>query len=445
MMLADTDRASSADLTMASNPVADEKPGDRLAPLALLPAAAEKEDTNAVLSPTHNEFFLTRIAGAFLALPLAVPYVGMVNVATIIAFATYEEGEISPLARVFDICLPCSAFCVLFGPTVSFRRATGTGAGLGQLAALGAGKVKISQRSRRSLGRAHIWMCMLSPIWFMTGLLCLVTAFRVGTRSKLTGRIITVAYARAVFAAGLNFIIVPLTFFPWWHTLKSASVLVADAIAEAKQAIERCSPVSPEWESEVLPHVLRLCDETLPLLSRGYGAGVGVIFLGWWIAGAGWFAVFLENGTFGTAFYTVACTLIPLAISYDAAAASSDCDLLSDALNEKRKRGDPSDQAFEHGLSRIESILNNENTRQGLGFTVAHRVMDLKTLGNIMLGIAGVATTAVPILFSLRPSKVKVGTDTCSLSAPQVATIQGVMMGNETCSYNVTLNEILGM
>ena len=73
--------------------------------------------------------------------------------------------------------------------------------------------------------------------------------------------------------------------------------------------------------------------------------------------------------------------------------------------------------------------------------------MDLKTLGNIVAAIAGVASTVVPILFSLRPSSVSVGDDACGLSGPLVASIQSVMagMGNETCSYNMTINEVLGM
>ena len=64
-----------------------------------------------------------------------------------------------------------------------------------------------------------------------------------------------------------------------------------------------------------------------------------------------------------------------------------------------------------------------------------------------MAAIAGIAATAVPILFSLRPSTVETGDDVCSLSAGLVASIQAdvVGMGNETCSYNITVDEIMGM
>jgi hypothetical protein len=439
-MLIDTDRVPSADLTTASNPAAD----DGLPPLAGFP---EEEDTNAVVSPSHKDFLLTRIGSAFVAAPPGLPYVGLVGLALVITWFTYHEGDVSPLTWMTDICWSCGLLFSTVGPAVSLRRVTGTGAGRGQLAALGAGEVQISERARRRLEHAHIWISALALMCAMAGLLCLVTATRVGTRSKLSGRLVTAGYARALATFGLAAInFGGLTFGPWWVALKSASALVADAVAEARQTIERCSPTSPEWEAEVLPRVLRLCDETLPLLSRGFGAAVATNFLGWWFAAAGFFAVNLESGGRPfTIFWCIVCVLVPLGVSYDSASASSDCDMLSDALTKKRMRGDLNDQAFEHAISRIEKILDRQNTKQGLGFTIGHRVLDLKTLGNIVAAIAGVATTAVPILFSLRPSTVDIGTDVCSLSASQVATIQGVMMGTETCSYNVTLTEILSM
>ncbi len=113
-----------------------------------------------------------------------------------------------------------------------------------------------------------------------------------------------------------------------------------------------------------------------------------------------------------------------------------------------RMRGDATDPDAEHAICRVEQILDRQNTKQGLGFCVGQRVVDLKTLGNILGGIVGVATTAVPILFSLRPSTASIGDDVCSLTASEIATIQGtiqgIMMGhNESCAYNMTLNEIL--
>lgn len=218
--------------------------------------------------------------------------------------------------------------------------------------------------------------------------------------------------------------------------LKSASVLVADAVAE----------VLPQWETDVLPLVLKLCDETLPLFSHGFGPGVSGNFVGWWCISVGWLASFLQDGTFASAMFTVLTVLWPLGVSYDAASASSDCGLLSDALIEKHMRGAPSDLLFEHAINRVEKILDRQNAKQGLGFTVGYRVMDLKTLGNILATIAGVASTVVPILFSLRSSMGSIGTDdACELTTTEITTIQSLMSRNETCAYNITINEILGM
>eukprot|EP01052_Picozoa_sp_SAG31_P020158 SAG31_NODE_1503_length_8079_cov_5.930827_7_plen_430_part_00 len=426
----------SADLT--DNPAAS----DKLA----TPSGETDEDTNAVVSPAHTDFLLTRIGAAFVGLAPAVPYVVLSGAAVVVAFNTYQEGEVSALTRTVDICWPVAAFAITIGAAIGLRRVVGSGDGRGQLAALGAGEARISQRAHRSLGRAHVWLSALTVLWVLMGLLSLVTATRVGTRSKLSGRLITEGYAIAVFLIGLVCINLALVFYPWYHTLKSASALVADAVAETRKAIERCSPTSPEWQSEVLPSVLRLCDETLPWLSDGWGDGVATSFIGFFLIAVGCFANFLEFGTPVAAFFTALFLLLPLGVSYDAAAASSDCDLLADALNDKRKRGDATDPDFEHAISRVEHILDRENTKQGLGFCVGHRVVDLKTLGNIVVAIVGVATTVVPILFSLRPSVVSIGDDVCSLTTSEIATIQGMMMDrNVSCAYNMSLSEILGM
>ena len=95
-----------------------------------------------------------------------------------------------------------------------------------------------------------------------------------------------------------------------------------------------------------------------------------------------------------------------------------------------------------------ELILSNQNTKQGLGFCVGHRVVDLKTLGNIVTAIVGVATTAVPILFSLRPSTASdgIGLESCGLSAAEqeaVRAMVGSWANSSMCSYNQTLDDIL--
>ena len=343
---------------------------------------------------------------------------------------------------MLDVCLPLGSLALTW-VVVSLRRVTGKG---GHLFMLGAGEVRISEEAHRSLRRAHAWLAVLAVLFLMLSLLTFVTVAKAPTRSKLTGRLVTTRYARAMACTGLTFLTEALVFFPWYHTLKSASVLVADAVAETRQLIERCSPTSPEWESEVLPSVLKLCDVTLPLLSDGWSDGVGAAFVGSWVIATGVFSVLLESGFPPMAFFTVLFVLMPLGIVYDAAAASSDCDLLVNPLTNKRMKGPTNDIAHEHALRLVELILDRQNTKQGLGFTVGNRVMDLKTLGNIIVGIAGLASTAVPILFSLRPNTISAGVDACSLTTTEIAIFQSTMMArNESCDYNMTVNEVLGM
>ena len=151
------------------------------------------------------------------------------------------------------------------------------------------------------------------------------------------------------------------------------------------------------------------------------------------------------DGHTTSAFITVLFILLPLGVSYDAAAASSDCDLLADTLNEKHMRGDATDPDAEHAIARVEQILDRQNTKQGLGFCVGHRVVDLKTLGNIVTAIIGVATTVVPILLSLRPDTASdVGLESCELTEAQLVSIRAAMFGrNASCSYNMTIGSAL--
>eukprot|EP01051_Picozoa_sp_SAG22_P002607 SAG22_NODE_118_length_19263_cov_16.155813_19_plen_146_part_00 len=145
-MLADTNRLPSADLT--NNPAADGNSADDI--------PQTTEDTNAVVSPSHTDFLLTRVGAAFVALRPAVAYVGLSGLGTVVAFNTYQEEEVSALSRMLDVCMPVGGALCEVAAAIGLRRVTGTGKGRGQLAALGAGGVRISERARRGLGRAHV-------------------------------------------------------------------------------------------------------------------------------------------------------------------------------------------------------------------------------------------------------------------------------------------------
>ena len=369
----------------------------------LMIAREAEEDTNAVVSPTHSDFLLTSIAAKVQAIPFMWAFNAFVGVGLLVSFNTYSTEHKTWLKHVFDICQPVGAAVGLVGCGIAVGRVTAVS---GHLASLGAGETKISERSYRGLRRSHALMVVPCVLFTMLALVCFVTATRVGTRSKLTGHVITESYAVAVLFGGIGFLIMAVTAWPLWLTLKMASVLVADAVSETRQKIERCTPASAEWELEVMPSVLGLCTKTLPLLSKGWGTPVATSFLACWLGALAQFAAFLETGAKASALMMVLCALTPVAIAYDAASASSDCDGISDVLNYKRMNGPKTDIMHEHALCQVERILDRQNTQQGLGFMVREGVVDLKTLFTIMAGMCGVLTIACPILFSLRPGGV---------------------------------------
>jgi hypothetical protein len=396
----------------------------------------EAEDTGASMEEdiidmnAHRDFLLTSIGAKLAAIPCMWVFNILVSVGMIVAQNTYSDEAKTWLGLVFDICVPLGGAIMLLGSGLSLEHVTAAG---GPLELLGAGKTRISKRSYDTQMRRS-YVCMLVPVVFfvMLALLCFVSATRVGTRSKLTDRLITESYAVAVFFAGLMYLIMVVTFWPFWITLKMASALVVDAVSETKQKIEECTPASAEWELEVVQRVLGLCTDTLPLgtlplLSKGWGAGVVAVFVGAWVCALGYFAQFLESGTIASALLMAIAAVAPVAVAYDAASASTDCNMLSDALTKKRmdRLQDHSDDPLhdlhhENTIRSLELILDRQNRQQGLGFTVRKIVVDLKLLASIMATLCGFGATVVPILFALRSGAAgesfTAGTDICSFT-----------------------------
>ena len=119
-------------------------------------------------------------------------------------------------------------------------------------------------------------------------LICWVTATCIGTRSTLTGSLVTTQYAIVMASTGGG-AMWTILIMSWWLsarlTLKMAATLslVADSVVEMEQAIQRRTPTSTEWEAEVLPMVVGLCNETLPTLSRGGAPGFLLLFSRDWV------------------------------------------------------------------------------------------------------------------------------------------------------------------
>ena len=151
---------------------------------------------------------------------------------------------------------------------------------------------------------------------------------------------------------------------------------------------------------------------------------------------------FNDAGTVLAASVTVVVVFSPLALAYDVASASSDVDLLSDTLGAKRKRGPSGNIEYEHAIRRIELMLDRENTKQGAGFVVLGRVIDMKTLGNILGALVSIGSTTVPIMWSLRPEHSNEATTPCALTEIETRTIRAAI-SHISCSYNMTIDEVI--
>jgi hypothetical protein len=239
----------------------------------------------------------------------------------------------------------------------------------------------------------------------------------------------------------------------WWLTLKVASALVKHRVATLRKTLERVDIDSPEWDETVAVETRVLINDTFSTLSTGWAPGVTVICLTCWVQSLNQLAMGM-GGTYegeqhppsvGTIVATMFMAMGPTVLLWDVADASSECDLLVKSLNEKRV-ADPSDAAHIK-IYKLEVMISNLNKKQGLGFVVFGVVLDKAYFFSFMFKLGGVGVTVMTAILALgtAPASGEHGTDVCSLSASQVATIQGVMMGSETCSYNVTLTEILSM
>ena len=405
----------------------------------------KNEDTSEVPCPALRDMALGRVGAAVATSNVgrALCALAILGVAGAQTFVGFRHGrKDSRELRVFeDVVLAIGTPIILISAMYSLGRVAGEA---GELTLLGAGDVLVSSAAARSLRRAHAALIAPTSVFLLFALACVYSTTKVGTNSILTGNAITPVYLVMVVAWACGFVVVAVATIPFYLSLKIAAVIVADAVAEVKQAIERIGPVDLEWETEVVLLVRELCDKWLPLLSNGWGLGVGLNCLAWWLCALGMVAQFLFGRTVVSLVMVTLCTMIPLLMSYDVAAASSDCDRLHDVLNMKRKIAPTGEQAmaFEHAVRKVELILLNENTRQGLGFVVFGRVFDMKTLGNLMAVITSIALTVLPVLFSLSPEATP-GAESevvCLLDIDTRRTIQSSLraMANikKSCVYN---------
>ena len=435
--------------------------------IAIDSAAAEEreieEDSDAVVSPV---LWLLMLADKVLASPVYV-WVGVaLGILYSVSNITSIDADATRLVALSRVCFGLMFF--LFSlPLFSLRRVARK---TGVLAQLGVGSVKISARAGKRLKYWQIFMVvfMWSPMgafpnggWYYV--------FDKGIKGNpddvvpmfllRPGETSLVAVQRAeAWVQGLWHIFVrPWVIWVWYLALKEASILVSDEVTELRKSIRDTSVKSASWDAEVVPAALSLIQKTLPVLSAGFSDGLFAITAACWTGSLGNFATFLDeeaNGSEGSSWFyllgVIGLSCLPLLVAGDVATASSDCDAILTALNEKRQES-MLDFETDAKLQILERTLKQENRGGGIGFVVGHMVVDKRTLGTILVGMSGILGTIVPVVLALQPTARNIGESACSLSAAQITIIQGALAisnGNSTsasCSFNQTLNEVLVM
>jgi hypothetical protein len=168
--------------------------------------------------------------------------------------------------------------------TASLCRAAKTGGHLEQLGA--GGKMLIRKRAKNWLRCIEIGATVLSSLmaipWIVENVFK-ITAFLGIVDSDEDGA--------PVFIDPLFFI----TFFFWYYTLYYGCLLTTKHINCAIDTIDGTSPREPSWREQVVTQLKTLCNDTLPLLSNGWGDGLLAVTLWSWLWSAALFCGFLQE------------------------------------------------------------------------------------------------------------------------------------------------------
>jgi hypothetical protein len=333
----------------------------------------------------------------------------------------------------------------------------------GPLAQLGIGETKISADGYRFLQRVRWPLMFCSCILFvMFNVLTFVSKNSMFSE-KQKGEVHQSNYFNfgSPIMAPYNFIAGLTLFVGYIGAMLHGSTLARNAVKEVIKAVESTEPIDAEqWAQDVARPALNL-DSTLRTLSEGWASGLfGMTLCCWSICmhcfcyaiNISYNAEFerlngLAPGTTVTKHFVMMSwlLLVPLVLAISIARTGSLCGDLMDSLNQVAiKYG----EACHTRVDFLETRLKQLNRGQGLGFIFAGFILDIRALKTLALTLAGGLTTLITALFALTSpdewSEIESGV--CSLSDSQLMAIKGVVQSvvhNSTCTFNITLAEIL--
>eukprot|EP01051_Picozoa_sp_SAG22_P007524 SAG22_NODE_533_length_9401_cov_5.643625_1_plen_466_part_00 len=458
---------------------AEERGPDLPAPAAAAPAGASADsnplrlgaaadDSEATLAPDPGAgeaapiLLLVKVAAAVLATPVGVWLGVLIGVGLALVNISFI-GEDPTAARVLSQLCRAVGDVLIMLPLFSLRRVTRD---LYQ-ASLGVGSTRITATAAARLKRWHAFLlaCAVFAGLGWWGGFNIVWVGLAGQEDPYyedyqiqPGQTALTAHQRAhaLLLGMYSAYVAPLVYCAWYLSLKEASVLVRGEVVDCRTLISRTSATSAAWDTDVMPELLELIQVTLPTLSIGWSDGLLAVWAGLWVTAIGVFAKFVDGGNLGDLVFTLGAAALPLFLAVDVAGASSECETIPEALNAKRAADLRAENHVK--LKVAESLLQNQNRGQGLGFVVGGKpgsadgkVVDKNTLKAIFAAMSGFLGTALPLIVAMASrenwidDEFAVGTPSaCVLSAHQITIIQSAMMErNATCSYNMSLDEIL--
>ena len=356
---------------------------------------------------------LVRVAAAVLASPCGLQLGVAIGFGLAAANFSFLGASTAPL-RTLAQCCRAVGDVLLMLPLFSLRRVT-RGA---YWESLGAGSVELTAEATSRLGKRHgallaLALFMALGYWGMfnivwVGILGIEDPYYVDYQIQPGESALTVQQRLHALLLGLYAAYVaPLVYCAWYFSLNEASELVRAEVAGCRERIDKTAATSDEWDAEVVPVLIKLSQETLPALSKGWADGLLAVWAGLWVTALGTACKFLHTRDLSDLVLTAGGACAPLVLAADVAGASSACDKIMGALNARRA----ADLSYDNHckLEVVETLLSHLNKGQGLGFVVSGKVLDRSNLRNIFAGLVGFLGTALPLIFALQPVSIPGG------------------------------------
>eukprot|EP01043_Picozoa_sp_COSAG02_P070193 COSAG02_NODE_12331_length_1561_cov_1.930917_1_plen_418_part_00 len=373
-------------------------------PAALVPgvvAASRETDVNTQrwseqLCPGPRDFWLTDTAARVLGLPWFLPAAftstTVLGICMIVCPQVYDIDvntghtascsltDAQPLAIIGSTFVALGRV-ILIGTLVGFSRVTNNDDNTksGELVQLGAGSRMIAAPSidRRFrvirqvihiVNGLHLRGC--AKFWTVLNFLmsvpmgmynCYWMLFAVHNGNWLY------AIPYGIPLAVYNLFIAPLV-VAWYVVLKQAAALATARVTNVKRSIECFNPMDTEWESEVVAEIRVLVTETFPLLSSGWAIPSAFVVVACWLLTVSQVCTILQGlstlqlqglDLLGNAVFCFIFVTVPALILFDMAVASTECDGLVKALNDKRIAG-ISDESHT-SIYKLEIMLGHLN------------------------------------------------------------------------------------